>query len=271
MENSVIRSYLADIQRYPLLSAAEECDLSEKINASDESAYKKLVNCNLRLVVSVALRIAHNAANSVSEMDLIQEGSLGLMVAARKFSPAFGTRFSTYAYPWIAQYMLRYINTKTAFISIPHRKEALIRSIQKASSYLSQLNGTAPSVSDIALYLGIPAKRVNECMSFAYSYSSLESCPENNCTYFGDSLPSDVRSPEEEYLRDETCAELRNLMGNLGRNEGRVLWYRFNFDGSTKAKTLREIGSIIGVSPEAVRQTEIRAVRHIREYFENAV
>ena len=151
MENSVIRSYLADIQRYPLLSAAEECDLSEKINASDESAYKKLVNCNLRLVVSVALRIAHNAANSVSEMDLIQEGSMGLMVAARKFSPAFGTRFSTYAYPWIAQYMLRYINTKTAFISIPHRKEALIRSIQKASSYLSQLNGTAPSVSDIAL------------------------------------------------------------------------------------------------------------------------
>ena len=70
MENSVIRSYLADIQRFPLLSAAEECDLSEKINASDESAYKKLVNCNLRLVVSVALRIAHNAANSVSEMDL---------------------------------------------------------------------------------------------------------------------------------------------------------------------------------------------------------
>ena len=116
----MLESYLKEIQRYPLLSADEEVVLAKKIESGDGEAVNYLVQCNLRLVVSVAKKFCGSYKNSI--MDLIQEGNLGLMSAASKFSYTFNTRFSTYAYPWILQYILRYIYGKTSAISLPHRK-----------------------------------------------------------------------------------------------------------------------------------------------------
>ena len=137
MEQDVIGSYLNSIKKFSLLSAEEEVELSKKIQSGDKNAVKQLVNSNLRLVVSLARKM--QASPSII-MDLIQEGNMGLMVAAEKFSSDFKTRFSTYAYPWIAQYMLRYMNSRTSFIALPSRKEMMIRKIQKSQAYFFQQN-----------------------------------------------------------------------------------------------------------------------------------
>ena len=127
MEKDVVGSYLNSIKTFSLLSAEEESELSVKIQKGDKAALQRLINSNLRLVVSLARRMQ---VSSSLIMDLIQEGNLGLMVAAEKFRADFKTRFSTYAYPWIAQYMLRYLNIRTSFISLPNRKELMIRKLQ---------------------------------------------------------------------------------------------------------------------------------------------
>lgn len=263
MEMDISKSYLSQIQHYPLLSADQEVELATRIHNGDKAALAKLINCNLRLVVS----IAHKFGNTrLSLMDLIQEGNLGLMTAAEKFETSFKTRFSTYAYPWIMQYMLRYANTKVSFITLPHRKDDLIRKIQAAQSAIFQQTGHEATVPEISEYLGLPEDKVQETMAYSYSVASLdvEASDEDNSVTVGDLLADTTYSPELMYMKEETKRNIREMMENLPGNEKKVIWYRYNFDGENHKKTLREISKIIGVSPEAVRQTEIRAIKHMQ-------
>ena len=263
MEKEIDKNYLSQIQKYQLLTPEEEADLSKKIHAGDKKALTKLVNSNLRLVVSIAHRFNNK---NISIMDLIQEGNLGLMTAAEKFHYSFKTRFSTYAYPWIIQYMLRYANTKTAFITLPHRKDDMIRKIQSAQSYLFQQTGKEPDSAELAAYLNISEEKVLDYMSYAYSVASLdtETSDDENSLTIGDFLADNTYSPELMLLKKEEKEGVRNLLRSLPENEQKVIWYRYNFDGEMHTKTLREISKNIGVSPEAVRQTELRAIRHLR-------
>ncbi len=269
MEKDVIGSYLSSIQNYTLLSAEEEKALAVKISKGDKVALQKLINSNLRLVVSIAHRMQINTAII---MDVIQEGNMGLMVAAEKFNSSFNTRFSTYAYPWIAQYMLRFLNNHSALISLPNRKEVMIRKLHKAQSYLFQQNGREATVTDLSLYTGIDEDKVTEYLSYSYTVASLdvEVSDEGNSASIGDLIADYSFSPEERLVKEETKCSLRSLMKTLPTNEQRVLWYRYNFDEDSHTKTLREISKLIGVSPEAVRQTEIRAVRHMRTLVANS-
>ena len=264
MERDINKNYLAQIQKYPLLSALEESELSRKIETGDKEALNCLVNSNLRLVVS----IAHKFANThLPLMDLVQEGNMGLLVAAEKFNYSFKTRFSTYAYPWIVQYMLRYANSRVSFIALPHRKDEMIRKIQSAASHLFQQTGHEATSAELAVYLGIPEEQVVDYMRYNYVVSSLdvEAGDDDSSVTMGDLIADQSYAPEQEYLRAEEKARVRSLMDTLPGNERQVLWYRYNFDGSTRTKTLREISKMIGVSPEAVRQTELRALRHLKQ------
>ncbi len=263
MEKKIDKSYMTQIQKYPLLSADQEADLSKKIQTGDKNALSRLINSNLRLVVSCAHKFS---ATRLSMMDLIQEGNIGLMVAAQKFQSSFKTRFSTYAYPWIIQYMLRYANTRVSFIALPHRKDDMLRQIQNATQYLFQQTGHDPSYKQIADFLGITEEKLIDYMSYAYQISSLdtETSDEENSSTIVDFMADSTYCPEQIFLKKEEKEDIRNLMENLPSNEKNVLWYRYNFDGSTHTKTLREISKIVGVSPEAVRQTEIRAIKHMR-------
>lgn len=268
MEMDISKSYLSQIQKYPLLSPEQEVELSNKIQSGDKAALTKLINCNLRLVVS----IAHKFGNTrLSMMDLIQEGNLGLMTAAEKFQTSFKTRFSTYAYPWIMQYMLRYANTKVSFITLPHRKDDLIRKIQSVQAIIFQQTGHEATSLQIAEYLGIPEEKVNETLAYSYSVASLdiEASDEENSVTVGDLLADSTYSPEAMYMKEETKRNIHEMMDNLPGNEKQVIWYRYNFDGENHKKTLREISKIIGVSPEAVRQTEIRAIKHMQAAAED--
>ena len=270
MEKDVVGSYLNSIKTCSLLSAEEESELSVKIQKGDKAALQRLINSNLRLVVSLARRMQ---VSSSLIMDLIQEGNLGLMVAAEKFRADFKTRFSTYAYPWIAQYMLRYLNIRTSFISLPNRKELMIRKIQKAQTYFFQQNGREACVSELAIVTGIPEDKVVEYLNYSYTVASLdvEVSDEGNSATIGDLLPDMTFSPEEQIMKDETKKTVTALMNSLPAKERNVLWYRYNFDGDMHTKTLREVSKIVGVSPEAVRQTEIRAVKHMKAAVEKSL
>jgi len=170
MDKLLIKSYMEQVTRYPLLSAEEEIELSRKIQKGDEEAKMKLVNSNLRLVVSIATKYA-SGQNSL--MDLIQEGNLGLITAAGKFNHSFNTRFGTYAHSWITQSILRYIHGHIPTISIPFRKEEKLRNVKKSEVVLKQKLGRNPTLKELAVYLDISEESVKEILLLDYSYSSL--------------------------------------------------------------------------------------------------
>ena len=145
--------YISQIQRYPLLSSEKEREIAQKISEGDRNAVKQLINSNLRLVVSIASKFKQTY--KVSIMDLIQEGNLGLMAAAEKFSSEYKTRFSTYAYPWILQYMLRFLHNKTSMISIPQRKEEVLRRLSHVNGEQTPANSKSVSNEKLAESLGI--------------------------------------------------------------------------------------------------------------------
>ena len=264
MNNQTIKAYLASINKYPLLNEAEEKDLSVKIQKGDKASLTKLINSNLKLVVSIATKICKD---SEFLMDLIQEGNMGLMVAGGKFSHTFQTRFSTYAYPWITQYILRYIDNHSSLISIPHRKEMMIKKIQNAQAYFFQQNGREATVSELSLFTGIEMDKIISTMDYSYTMASLDvkaGDDANSCT-IGDLISDTTYSPENLLVTKETKKIVHELMDSLPGNEKKVLWYRYNFDEEMSGKTLREVSKIIGVSPEAVRQTEMRALKRLEK------
>lgn len=266
MEKEMFESYVSQIQKYPLLTADEEQELAKKIEAGDKAACTRLVNCNLRLVVSIAHRFN---TTKVCVMDLVQEGNIGLMTAAAKFQSSFKTRFSTYAYSWIMQYMLRYINNRCAMITLPHRKDEMIRRVEAAQAYLFQQTGHEATSAELALYLGVPEEQMRRVMVYSYSISSLDTdCSDGSMMTVGDLLADTTFSPETILMTEEKKRIIRLLMTNLPENEQKVIWYRFNFDNEVHTKTLREISDLLGVSAETVRQTELRALRHMRAAME---
>jgi RNA polymerase primary sigma factor len=198
-------------------------------------------------------------------MDLIQEGNIGLMTAASKFQASFKTRFSTYAYTWIMQYMLRYINNHCALITLPHRKDEMIRRVEAAQAYLFQQTGHEATSTELALYLGVQEEEMSRIMTYSYAISSLDAnCNDDSMMTVGDLLADTTFSPETIIMTEEKKRLIRSLMMNLPENEQKVIWYRFNFDNEVHVKTLREISDVLGVSAETVRQTELRALRHMR-------
>ena len=262
MEKEMFENYVKQIQRYPLLTAEEEQDLANKIQSGDKVACSKLINSNLRLVVSVARKF--NTAK-VSIMDLIQEGNMGLMTAANKFSSTFKTRFSTYSYAWIMQYMLRYINNRCAIITLPHRKDEMIRRVEAAQSYLFQQTGHEATSAELALYLGVPETEMKKIMIYSYSICSLDvECKDDGLMTMADLIADTTFSPETIIMTEEKKKIIRSLMTSLPEKEQKVIWYRFNFDNCVHVKTLREISDILGVSAETVRQIEFRALRHMK-------
>ena len=256
--------YLEQIQKYPLLDADKEREIAEKISSGDKKALTQLINSNLRLVVSIAGKF--KKTYKVSEMDLIQEGNIGLMAAAEKFSAKYNTRFSTYAYPWILQYMLRFLHNKTAIISIPQRKEEVLRRLSNVKSEFKQNDCKAYSKEELAKYLGISMAELKDALDCLYSYTSLDcECKEDGAGTIGELIPDLTYNPERIFFMEIAKSNIKELVANLSDKEQFVIASRYNFEGNVHAPTLREIGSTLGVSAETIRQTEIKALKKIKE------
>ena len=268
MEIDVAKGYLNSLKKYPLLSADEEIALAKRIKSGDKEAFNLLVNSNLRLVVSVAGRFNKGA---FCIMDLIQEGNLGLMIAAKKFDPAFGTRFSTYAYRWIVQRIMKFISANSSPILLPVHRETLLRRIQKFQNIFFQQNGREATVKELALFAGISEERLNDVLETSYTVASLdvEVADEGKTVSLGDIIPDTAFSPEELAIREDSKSCVNFFMDSLTGIEKSVLRHRYNFDYDLHSKSLREVGRIVGLSQEAVRQAELRAKKHLKSAMES--
>ena len=259
-----LKIYLNEIGQIPLLSEEEERELGRRSAQGDESARRKLEEGNLRLVVSLAKRYT---GRGVQLMDLIQEGNMGLMRAAEKYDYTKENRFSTYASWWIKEAMQRAIDQQAREIRVPVHVAENMKRVQKISKELQQELGREPLPKEIAEKLGNKTEEeVKDILSYLQNPVSLETpVGEDGENSLGDMVEDKREATPEEALdvlvRKEEVSE---LLASLTERERQVIGLRYGLeDGSTH--TLEEIGGILNVTRERVRQIEARAMEKLRE------
>jgi RNA polymerase primary sigma factor len=258
---SILQTYFNQIKAIPLLSFEEALELSKKIQNGDKEALRRLIEANLRLVIKIARGYV---SSGVSLMDIIQEGNLGLIRAAEKYDYAKNIRFSTYANWWIRQAISRYIANKQRVIRLPHRKELLLHRIRKTYHILSQTMMRQPHSEEIADSLGIPVEEVEKILKVSNGFISLDMDAGPDETAVVSDLHEDYTyNPERALLRKSFRADTMRFLNMLKDKEKRILIYRYQLNGG-KAHTLKTIGDKMGISPETVRQIEIKALKKMR-------
>ncbi len=259
-----LQAYFAQIKNTPLLSYEEELELSRRIQKGDEEAQRRLIEANLRLVVKIA---KNYVSSDVSLMDLVQEGNIGLLKAATKYDYRKEVRFSTYASWWIKQAITRSLSNKRRPIRLPHRKEDALRKIQKTYTSLSQVLMRKPSVEEICRDVGMKKKDVLEIMNLANTMVSLDSEINPDAGTLHDVYEDYTFSPDTELMEKVMYEDTMKFLEKLMENERKILLYRFSFYGGRRY-TLKKISSEMGISPETVRQIEMRAIRKLKEQAE---
>jgi RNA polymerase primary sigma factor len=259
---NILQLYYNTLKTVPLLSFEEELELSKRIQRGDEAAKHRLIEANLRLVVKIARMYM---TSDVSFMDIIQEGNLGLMRAAEKYDHFKHVRFSTYANWWIRQAIIRFLSNRRRAIRLPHRKEETLRKIQKACHILSQVFMRQPDTKEIAEYLGIAKEEVALIMSMTNGLIPLETNLEaEECSAVIDVHEDYTYNPERALMRKSVQDETLRSLNHLKDRERRILMYRYQLNGCERY-TLKTIGAKMGISPESVRQIEIKALKKIRD------
>ena len=260
--SDALQAYFQQIKNTPLLSFEEEIDLSRKILKGSEEAKQKLIEANLRLVVKIAKSYV---APDVSFLDLIQEGNLGLIKAASKYDYKKNVRFSTYAAWWIKQAIVRSLSNKRRAIRLPHRKEEALKKIQKTFYLLNQRLLRKPSVEEVAEELRMKAEDVSSILNAASAVASLDSDAYFESGSLLDVCEDNSFDPDRELMEKSMREETMKFLEHLLDKEKQILLYRFSFYGGKK-HTLKKIGEELGISPETVRQIEMRAIRKLREH-----
>jgi RNA polymerase primary sigma factor len=259
--DDLLQIYFDQIRAYPLLKRDEEFNLARLTSEGDKDALQKLVKANLRLVIKIARLYM---APDVQFMDLIQEGNMGLMHAAEKFDYKKNVRFCTYASWWIRQFIIRYLANKHRLVRLPHRKEEMLRKVQRTYYSLSQTLMHQPRTEEIADELGIPVKDLDSILNMSYGIMSLET------EYSKDdySVTTEIREdytycPERNLFRQYYRDSARCFLDKLKDKEKKVLSYRYQLEGN-RQYTFKEIGAKMDLSPEMVRQIEMKAIAKIR-------
>ena len=262
-----VRMYLKEIGKVPLLSSDEELVLAQKMIEGEteeerEAAKQKLVEANLRLVVSIAKRYV---GRGMFFLDLIQEGNLGLMKAVEKFDYNKGFKFSTYATWWIRQAITRAIADQARTIRIPVHMVETINKVLRVSRQLLQELGHEASAEEIAEVMNIPVEKVRETMKIAQEPVSLETpIGEEEDSHLGDFIPDDdAPAPAEAASYTMLREHLDEVLHSLTPREMQVLKLRFGFDDG-RTRTLEEVGKEFNITRERIRQIEAKALRKLR-------
>ncbi len=268
--DDAVKIYLQQIGRVPLLTTEEEIELARQIQEENSKiAKEKLVNANLRLVVSIAKKYI---GRGLSFLDLIQEGNMGLIKAAEKFDYERGYKFSTYATWWIQQAITRGIADKSRTIRLPVHMIETIGKIRKATYDLTNELNRKPTKEEIAERIEIPVSKLRAVMKSAQATISLET-PLNKkeeATRIGDFLiDNSSSSPDDKVIQENLFSEIRKVLDQLSPKERDVLIMRFGLDDDGNKKTLEEIGSRYGVSRERIRQIENRAISKLKRLCRN--
>jgi RNA polymerase primary sigma factor len=252
-----LQLFLNEIRRYPLLTAAEEIELAKRIEKGDMAAKERMINSNLRLVVSIAKKYQ---GQELGLLDLIQEGIFGLIRAAEKFDWRKGYKFSTYATFWIRQAIQRGVANRARTIRIPVHIGQRERKIARVERELAAKWERQPTDAEISKESGVPIEQIEEIRDAGRAVTSLDKpIGEEGETAFGDLLASNEKSPEEEVHVSLSEQLLRRTIEELPEPEREVLKLRYGINGD-EPTPLRETGKRLGMSPERVRQIESKAL-----------
>ena len=257
-----VRMFLKEIGKIDLLDAETEAILADAMVNGDEDAKKKLIESNLRLVVSIAKRYI---GRGMHFLDLIQEGNLGLIKAVEKFDPTKGYKFSTYATWWIRQAITRAIADQARTIRIPVHMVETINRLMRTSRHLLQVLGREPTPEEIAEEMEISVEKVREILKIAQDPISLETpVGDEDDTNVGNFIPDDEATSPSDQAADTLLKEqIQEIMETLTPREARVLKLRFGLEDG-RARTLEEVGREFQVTRERIRQIEAKALRKLR-------
>ncbi|MDX1623669.1 MAG: RNA polymerase sigma factor RpoD/SigA [Gemmatimonadota bacterium] len=255
--------YLQEISRYPLISRKEEAQLARRIREGDQMALEKLVRSNLRFVVSVAKKYQNQG---VSLADLINEGNVGLIRAARKFDETKGIKFISYAVWWIRQAILQALAEQSRVFRVPLNRAGTLHRIGRRSSALFQELGREPSAEEIAEGMDISIDEVRKTLSISQTALSLEApLTPGEDNKLLDYLPDEESSTPDDDAFESSLKRVieRAVDDTLDAREGKILRLYYGLDGS-ESMTLEEIGTVLGITRERVRQIKEKALTRLR-------
>ena len=265
-DNEVLSMYLAEINRIPLISHEEEYELALKAKKGDRAAREKLLNANLRFVVSVAKKFR---GQGLPLSDLINEGNIGLITALDKFEPEKGYHFISYAVWWIRQAIMKAISEKGRTVRLPLNRANELMQIQKArKSLIHDMETADPSVEEIAEATGLDSSLVSDLLSISQDVVSFDSPikkGEESDTALGEFIEDESDGPEKQVIDSALRDEVRALLLRLSDKERDIIELRYGLSGS-KPMSLKEIGEKYSLTKERIRQIEKRALEKLRTY-----
>lgn len=262
--DSVLSNYIREISDYRSLTPSEEKDLAKRAKEGDVQAKKQLIKANLKLVVTIAKKAIQ--MSNLPMTDLIQEGNMGLMVAADKFNYKLGYKFATYASWWIKQSMFKAISEQSHCMKIPVYIQETLSRFSKLKREMERESNSQVKTEDVAKRMNISAEKIDTFLN-AYSKTiSIESGLENSDgkeMNIADIIEDKKASATQEVEFEDLKTDILNVISTLKEREQEVVKLRYGLEDNTK-KTLEEIGNIYGVTKECIRQTELRALKKMR-------
>lgn len=263
--NDCIKSYLKDINRYPILSPEEEREVAKAASEGDKRAFDKLINSNLRFVVSVAKQYQND---TLSLLDLINEGNIGLIKAAHKFDYTRGFKFISYAVWWIRQSIMQAISDKAKTIRIPTNQGALINKVSKAISQFEQQNNRSPSYDEISAITDIPEEKIGEIMAIMTRTVSVDTPfgdEEDGCLL--DVIPNVNTNPTDSNLNDiSKVEEMNRILSKLPIRESAIIQMFFGLNG-IQEMPFEEIGKRFGLTGERIRQLKEKTLKSLKDNY----
>jgi RNA polymerase primary sigma factor len=262
VDEGSLDQYLREISQYPLISRDDEVDLAKLIKTGCQDSLDKLVRSNLRFVVSVAKKYQNQG---VSLSDLINEGNLGLIRAAHKFDETKGIKFISYAVWWIRQAILQALAEQSRIVRVPLNRAGTLHRIGKRSSALQQELGREPTVEEIAEGMDISEDEVAKTLSISQSHLSLDApLTPGEDNKLLDYLPDTQNpGPDDETFERALSESVEEVLSTLKEREAKILRLYFGLDGK-EPMTLEEIGSMMGITRERVRQIKEKALARLR-------
>ena len=262
--DSELSDYIREISNYPQLSTAEEREIAQKAKEGDSEAKKVLIQSNLKLVIIIAKKAIH--MSKIPMVDLIQEGNLGLMIAAEKFNYKLGYKFATYASWWIKQSMFKAISEQSHCMKIPVYIQETLSKFSKIKSQMEKENNCQVNTKDVAKKMNVEADKIETFLSAYTKTISLESGLDNGegkDMSYADIIEDENASVTENVEFEGLRKDILNVVSTLKEREQEVVKMRYGLEDSTR-RTLEEIGNIYGVTKECIRQTELRALKKMR-------
>lgn len=262
--DSVLSNYIREISDYRSLTPSEEKDLAKRAKEGDVQAKKQLIKANLKLVVTIAKKAIH--MSNLPMTDLIQEGNMGLMVAADKFNYKLGYKFATYASWWIKQSMFKAISEQSHCMKIPVYIQETLSRFSKLKREMERESNSQVKTEDVAKRMNISAEKIDTFLNTYSKTISIESGLENSDgkeMNIADIIEDKKASATQEVEFEDLKTDILNVISTLKEREQEVVKLRYGLEDNTK-KTLEEIGNIYGVTKECIRQTELRALKKMR-------